>query len=117
MNVSTRWLLLTILTAAVIATASRAADADLKVSEVEKLRIINAYQSAVIAQVDSARANEAVQKAIGTYNAVLDETRKAHAWPEGTQIQMTPDRADVTVTIPPPKPAEATKPAAPPPKK
>jgi hypothetical protein len=108
----TKWLILAIATLAFVTAAllmSHAADDAAKVSELEKLKIINAYQAAVIAQVDAARANEAVQKAIGSYNAVLDETRKAHAWPDGTKIELNGERTDVTVVLPT-KPADAAPP-------
>jgi len=80
------------------------------IPEVAKLRLVTAYQKALLAQVPFQQAQEAFNKAVAAYNEVSAATAKENNLPEGTTFQIDVNTQAVKIVPPPPKPAEPAKP-------
>lgn len=74
-----------------------------QLSEVQKLRLMVAYQKAVMAQAQ-------MQQAVNDFNFQAETERKASGFPEGTRFDVKPEQNQVFV-ITPPTPENPAEPA------
>lgn len=72
--------------------------------EVVKLRLLAAYQKAVIAHVQTQGMQTAEQTAVAEFNNLAETERKAASLPEGTRFDVKIDAGQVLVISPPPSP-------------
>ena len=76
-----------------------AADAP-KFSEISKLKLVNAYQKAIIAQVNFQNAQKQAQDAVASFNALCEAETKTAGLAQGTQCQVNMDTQEVTAVAP-----------------
>lgn len=84
-----------------------------ELSELSKLRLLSAYQKALLTQVPFQQAKEALDKAVAAFNEAAAVAVKENKLPDGTTFQVDINAQDVKIVPPPPKPAEAPKPEEP----
>ena len=82
-------------------------------AEVERLKVVNAWQAAIIAQVDAQNAQQRLAKARDNWNAVNTDVKAAHKWDSTTTFEINSETGEVLVHLPPTKttnpPASGTK--------
>jgi len=76
-------------------------------TEVEKLKLVNTYQAAVIAQVDAQTAQARLAKARDAYMTLVGKLRDDHKWDAATTFEINSETGEVLVHLPP---ADAKKP-------
>ena len=74
--------------------------------DLSALRILVAYQKALLLQAPFQQAQDAFNKGVANYNAVQEEERKANKLPEGTTFQVDVNTQTVKIVLPAPKPPE-----------
>lgn len=94
----------------ILVSLASAADAP-KLPEVSKLRLLAAYQKAVIAQKASQDAQAQLQAAINAFNVLAEKEIAENKLQKGSSFQVNVDSGEVTVIPPPPeKPTDPTAP-------
>jgi hypothetical protein len=83
-----------------------------QLSEVSRLRVLAAYQKAIIAQVGTQAAQQKMNEAVQEYQKAADEAVEENKLPKGTRLNVNVDTGEVTTIAPPPEPVkpEAKKP-------
>ena len=81
--------------------------------ESSKLRLVVAFQSALLAQDQTQIAQRNLNEAVARFNAAQEAEAKSNDLPAGTTFRVNPDTKDVTVVPPPAPPAPVEAPKAP----
>lgn len=74
-----------------------------KCSEIKRLYVLDAYKSAVLAQLQANEAQARLQQAMARYNEITKEASEAESQPSGTTYQPNIDAGTVVAQPPAPK--------------
>jgi hypothetical protein len=82
-------------------------------TEVEKLKLVNTYQAAVLAQVDKQNADARANRTREAYMTLVEKMKGEHKWDPATQFEINSETGDVVVHLPlPTKDSKSTNPPA-----
>ena len=90
-----------------------AADNKDELTEIQKLKIINSYQKAMLLQAAAGQAQQRFQDSVTAYTHETGEITKSHGWPEATNYEVDVDKNTVTVKKPAPNPLSPGSPPEP----
>src|SRR5438105_2893098 len=79
-------------------------------TEFERLKVVNAWQAAIIAQVDAQNAQQRLAKARDNWNAVNTDVKAAHKSDSATTFENNSESGEVLVHLPPTKSPDNTNP-------
>lgn len=82
-----------------LATLVQAADVK-PPSETSRLKLVNAFQHAVIKQVNFNKAQAELTEAVGAYNRLQETEASANGYPKGTTFTVNVDTQELTVNVP-----------------
>src|SRR5882762_2214415 len=103
-----RKIMKTVIAILLLAANLQAADTP-KFNEVSKLRLVAAYQKAVIESVKLQSAQKSASDAVNAFNAMCESETKTAGLPKGTNCQVNLDTQEVSAVLPAPeKKAEKT---------